>query len=227
MDYGTGIFFLLIVALVLGWTIESGVTEWLGLHSSSRRIRALQFSQVDLMDGPEFETYVARLLEHQGFRVELTPGSGDLGVGLVAKANGKQVAVQCKRSNESIGRRTVSDPVAAFPYYKCSKAWVVTNSWFTEKARMLSQSNNCTLVDREKLSNWILDFQGKEAQWMQPESQPVTVFQPRPTQPKRRGPAITILLLIEEAGIRGRPFVRKKSRRVSLRAPPIELGCTQ
>ena len=42
------------------------------------------------LDGPEFEAYVALVLEDNGFKhVELTKGSGDQGVDILAERNGK------------------------------------------------------------------------------------------------------------------------------------------
>ena len=115
------------------------------------------------MSGVEFERYVAHLLKHRGYRVQFTPGSGDLGVDLIAVSNGTRTAIQCKRHGKSVSRRAISDAVAGKTYYKCSEAQVVTNSYFTKGARTLAASTHCTLVDREKLTDWILDFQGKQA----------------------------------------------------------------
>lgn len=128
-----------------------------------KRLRALQISQIDSMDGISFERYVARLLQFQNYRTEFTPASGDLGIDIVANKNGQRYAVQCKRQSSSVSRRAVSDAVAGRPHYKCSHAMVITNSWFTRGAKTLAQSTGCRLVDREILTEWILDYQGKTA----------------------------------------------------------------
>ncbi len=152
--------FLLGIVLVVAWGVWRGVKQ---RRRIERRIRALDISRVDLMSGREFENYVARLLQHQGKRVQFTPDSGDLGVDLIAVSNGTRTAIQCKRHGKSVSRRAISDAVAGKTYYKCSEAQVVTNSLFTKGARTLAQSNGCELVDRSKLTDWILDFQGKQA----------------------------------------------------------------
>jgi len=130
---------------------------------SKRRLRALEIAQVDLMSGPEFETYVARLLDDRGFAVTTTPHTGDLGVDLVAWKHGDRIAVQCKRHSGTVSRSAVSDAVAGMQHYGCNSAMVVTNSWFTPGARTLAKSTGCALVDREDLAKWILEFQGKDA----------------------------------------------------------------
>ena len=42
------------------------------------RVRSLQLADIDAMDGIEFEKYIERLLEKQGYATRRTPGSGDL-----------------------------------------------------------------------------------------------------------------------------------------------------
>src|SRR5450759_1045006 len=46
----------------------------------ARRFRALTMDDVDNMPGLMFEDYVAKLMEHQGYSTQVTPGTGDLGV---------------------------------------------------------------------------------------------------------------------------------------------------
>ena len=124
-----------------------------------RRLRAIKLSDIDNMDGIEFEHYISRLLKHREFKAEVTKASGDLGVDVIAQKNDLKYAVQIKRYNEPVSRRAVSDAVAGKYHYGCNAAMVVTNNYFTEGAKELAQSTGCELVDRETLTEWILDFQ--------------------------------------------------------------------
>jgi HJR/Mrr/RecB family endonuclease len=36
---------------------------------------------------------------------------------------------------------------------------VVTNQYFTSGAKALAESNRCTLVDRDTLASWIIEWQ--------------------------------------------------------------------
>jgi restriction system protein len=125
-----------------------------------RRFRALTLDDVDAMDGLTFEHYVARLMEHLGYRTRVTPASGDLGVDVVAEKGGVRYAVQCKRHRGGVPRTAVSDVVGAMAHYECEKAMVVTNSYYTADAVALARSNDCTLVDREQLAEWANGFRG-------------------------------------------------------------------
>lgn len=55
------------------------------------------------LSGLDFERELAKLLEKSGFRVELTKASADGGVDIVAWAQGRRIAVQCKRYKKKVG----------------------------------------------------------------------------------------------------------------------------
>lgn len=126
-----------------------------------RALRALELSDVDTMKGEEFEAYVAELLKFQGYKTIPTPRTGDYGVDLVVSKNGIKIAIQLKRWKSKIDQGAIREAVAgkAVRHYGCTEAMVITNSTFTDHAKFLAGENNCKLVDREKLSEWILRFQ--------------------------------------------------------------------
>jgi len=125
----------------------------------NQRFRAIQISNIDSMTGIEFERYLQKLLIMQGYNVRLTPGSGDLGVDLIAARTGELIAIQAKRQRGKVSRRAISDAVAGMQHYHCNRAMVITNSYFTPGAMTLARSTNCTLVDRDALTQWLIEFQ--------------------------------------------------------------------
>jgi restriction system protein len=134
------------------------LTFW--LRNRYRRLRAIRLADVDYMDGLDFERYICRLMERQGYRnVHNVRGSGDFGVDILATRDGVRYAVQVKRYKGTVSRRAISDAVAGKYHFNCDAAMVVTNSYFTKGAKELAQSTNCTLVDRDQLAEWILIFQ--------------------------------------------------------------------
>lgn len=122
-----------------------------------------ELAKIDKMEGIEFEHYVAKLLKHQGFQTEVTSGSGDFGVDIVASKPPLKYAVQVKRYSKNVSRGAVSDAVGGKEHYSCNAAMVVTNASFTAKAQELAQSNKCRLVDRAELRKWIISFQQESA----------------------------------------------------------------
>ena len=89
MNTETNILWLIIALLflfLLIWFIIS--------YISKRRSRVRDF---DLLDGHEFEYYCADLLRKRGFKeVEVTKGSGDYGIDILAERDGVTYAIQCK-----------------------------------------------------------------------------------------------------------------------------------
>lgn len=153
-------FFFLIV-LFLGGCFYVG----LGYRQQIRRkaLRALEISHIDVMKGEEFEAYVAELLRFRGYKTHMTPRSGDYGVDIVASKDGVKTAVQIKRYSKKLDQKPIREAVTgmAVRQYGCTKAMVVTNSTFTQAATFLAAESGCELVDREKLSEWVLTFQGE------------------------------------------------------------------
>lgn len=127
-----------------------------------KALRALQIAHIDAMTGEEFEEYVAELLRFQGYKTRMTPRSGDYGVDIVASKDGVKTAVQIKRYSNKLDQKPIREAVTgmAVRQYGCTKAMVVTSSTFTKAAEFLAKESNCELVDREKLGEWILMFQG-------------------------------------------------------------------
>ena len=109
-------------------------------------------SQVQDMDGHEFEYYCADILSKNGFRnVTVTPGSNDYGADIVATREGEKWVIQCKRYSTALGNSPVQEVVAAKSYYCADRAAVMTNSTFTGNARSLAEANDVWLVDGEQL----------------------------------------------------------------------------
>lgn len=105
------------------------------------------------LDGPEFEAYVALVLEDNGFkRVELTKGSGDQGVDILAERNGKSYAIQCKNYAGAVGNFAVQEAFAGAQHYGCEVAAVICPGTFTRGAKELAATTGVLLWDEKKLS---------------------------------------------------------------------------
>lgn len=124
------------------------------------RLRTIDLSDIDKMDGLPFEHYIANLLKHEGFtQVEVTKGSGDFGVDVIALKSNCRYAIQVKRSSGTVSRRAVSDAVAGKRHYSCSAAMVVTNGYLSRQSKDFASSVGCEIIDRDILTEWIMRFQ--------------------------------------------------------------------
>ncbi len=118
--------------------------------------RTGQPEEYDLMEGHEFEYYCARLLEKCGFEeVEVTKGSGDYGVDVLARKDGVTYAIQCKCYNAPVGVRAVQEAYAGRDYYDRMVGAVLTNQYFTQPAAEAAKKLKILLWDREYLEDLI------------------------------------------------------------------------
>ena len=99
------------------------------------RRRRPKAQSYDEMEGHEFEYFCADLLEKRGFEeVEVTKGSGDYGVDILAEKDGVTYAIQCKRYDGPVGVKAVQEAYAGRDYYDRMVGAVLTNQYFTTPA---------------------------------------------------------------------------------------------
>ena len=111
----------LLVAGVIVWKLFSGRKEAPDLFEG--------------MEGHEFEDFCADLLKQKGFvDVEVTRGSGDYGIDILAEKEGVTYAIQCKRYVTPVGVKAVQEAYAGRDYYDRMVGAVMTNQYFTTPA---------------------------------------------------------------------------------------------
>lgn len=110
----------------------------------------------DMMEGRDFEYFCANLLEKSGFLdVEVTKGSGDNGVDILAEKDGVTYAIQCKRYDEPVGVKAVQEAYAGRDYYDRMVGVVMSNQYFTKNATEMARKLKIMLWDRGYLEEMI------------------------------------------------------------------------
>lgn len=112
--------------------------------------------EFDLLEGHEFEYYCADLLMKRGFQeVEVTRGSGDYGIDILAERDGVTYAIQCKCYSVPVGVKAVQEAYAGRDYYDCMVGAVLTNQYFTQPAVEAAKKLKILLWDRGYLESMI------------------------------------------------------------------------
>lgn len=120
-----------------------------------QRARRRMPEDFDLMEGHEFEEYCAQLLKKCGFQdVEVTRGSGDYGIDILAEKDGVTYAIQCKCYNAPVGVKAVQEAYAGRDYYDRMVGAVLTNQHFTQPAVEAAGKLKILLWDRERLESF-------------------------------------------------------------------------
>lgn len=115
-----------------------------------------QLPVYDTMEGHDFEYYCADLLKSNGFyNVNVTQGSGDQGIDVLAEKGGIKYGIQCKCYSKDIGNKAVQEAFAGKTFYHCHVAAVLTNRYFTRSAKELASINQVLLWDRDQLEKFI------------------------------------------------------------------------
>lgn len=112
----------------------------------------LDLMAIDQMEGHNFEYWCATLLKKIGFyNVEVTQGSGDQGVDVLAEKDGVRYAVQCKCYSKDLGNKPVQEVNSGkmMPEYHCQIGAVMTNRYFTKGAKDLAAATGTLLWDRD------------------------------------------------------------------------------
>ena len=122
-----------------------------------RKRRLMPFS-MDEMEGHDFEYYCADLLRSIGFiDVEVTKGSGDFGVDILAEREGISYAFQCKCYDKPIGVKAIQEVYAGRDFYGRMVGVVMTNQYFTQPAIDMAKKLNILLWDRD----FVYDIEGR------------------------------------------------------------------
>jgi len=107
-----------------------------------------------LLDGYQFEEFLAQQFEYGGFKVTLTPKSRDQGADLITEnEDGFITVIQAKKYDGIVSNSAIQEIVAAKAYYNADIAMVVTTGYFSKSAIELAEANDVVLMDRDKLVN--------------------------------------------------------------------------
>ena len=110
----------------------------------------------DNMDGHDFEYYCADILRKNGFcNVEVTQGSGDHGIDVLAEKDGISYAIQCKCYSSNIGNAAIQQAHTGKSLYRKDIAVVMTNRFFTQQAINEANELGVKLWDRNKINEMI------------------------------------------------------------------------
>jgi restriction system protein len=142
------------------WLIVGAVLllRFLNFVRVQRRLARSGIRDIDAMDGPTFEKYLATMFRRLGYRVDLVGSrGGDYGGDLVIRKNGTRTIVQakCYRAKK-VGIKAVQEAHTARAMYDCTDAIVVTNNFFTPQAQKTARATRVQLWGRDQLVKTLL-----------------------------------------------------------------------
>jgi len=119
-----------------------------GNHSQSVNL----VDRLTHMSGQEFEQWVANYCRRQGYETKITETTGDHGIDLLLRRQGKLVGViQCKRWNDPIGEPVVRDFYGALMSIGAPKGYLFATTSYTPQARAFVHGKPIQLIGLEDL----------------------------------------------------------------------------
>ncbi|MBI0537839.1 restriction endonuclease [Roseomonas sp. KE2513] len=127
----------------------------------------------------QFEQHCGDVLAARGWSVAVGRGSGDQGVDVLARKDGRALVIQCKLHARPVGNKAVQEALAGRGYAGADAAAVVSNAPYTAAAHALAARvgvlllNVADLPRIERLIEW-------------PETPATPLPEAAPTRPRRR-----------------------------------------
>ncbi|MBO5336426.1 MAG: restriction endonuclease [Lachnospiraceae bacterium] len=142
---------LLMILILLLVFAGIGIGCWFLIRAKRKKP-----DDIDLMEGHDFEYFCADLLRRRGFQeVEVTKGSGDYGIDILAEKEGVTYAIQCKCYAAPVGVKAVQEAYAGRDYYDRMVGAVLTNQYFTTPAVEAAKKLKILLWDRGYLESML------------------------------------------------------------------------
>lgn len=128
-----------------------------------KKTRILNYQDINLLSGLEFEQICQRLVSKMGFEVEPTKATGDGGIDLIAYNNqplleGKYI-IQCKRYTGSVGEPILRDLYGVVTSERANKGILITTGYFTQKAICFAEGKPIELIDGDEFNNLIMQYE--------------------------------------------------------------------
>lgn len=120
-----------------------------------KSIKTISIDDIDIMNGNEFEYFIAELFNKMGYSTSITKASGDQGIDVIVEKGNNKFGIQTKCYSNTITNKAIQEVVGGLAYYKLDKGIVITNNFFTDSAKELAASNGIILWDRTILKEKI------------------------------------------------------------------------
>jgi len=126
------------------------ILAWLGYGSDNSQPLVL-FDSLQAMSGTEFEEHVAHIFRGDGYEVTFTEVTGDHGIDLLLRRDGRMFAVQCKRWKGSVGEPEIRDFYGSLIAIGAEHGYFVTTGNFTAQAVSFAANKPIRLIDTDAL----------------------------------------------------------------------------
>jgi len=107
-----------------------------------------KLDQLQNLSGSEFESLVAKIFRKMGYKVMITPKTGDEGIDIdTIDPQGEKVVIQCKRWQGTVSSKVVREFYGSLMHAKAEKGFLVTTGTFSTAAIAFAKGKPISLID--------------------------------------------------------------------------------
>jgi len=118
----------------------------------NKLLRNLSISQIDTLNGVEFENFISNLFSYLGYPSSTTSATGDNGIDILSKFGRKTIGIQTKLYyNHNVGNKAIQEVYTGKNFFNLDYAIVCTNWNFSTPAKNLAEKLRVGLIDRSIL----------------------------------------------------------------------------
>ncbi len=99
------------------------------------------------LDGWAFEKELAKLYRALGYKASTTSMTGDFGVDIDLRKDGKYIIVQCKAHAKPIGSPDVMKLLGSLHHFSANEAVLASTNGFTDSAKVVAKGQPIKLID--------------------------------------------------------------------------------
>ncbi len=104
------------------------------------------------LGGIEFEQELGRLYRDRGYDVRMTPTSGDQGIDLILRKNGKTTVVQCKAQKRPASPNVIRDLYGSMLHHKADNAILACTGGFSGNVVKFARGKPIRLIDSRDIT---------------------------------------------------------------------------
>lgn len=132
-------------------------------HEYLTLLRAYEKSQKDWwfrLSGRRFEQEFEQLLHNRGYKTDLTKATGDGGVDVRARKDGKKILIECKAWKDKVGVGIIRQLNGVRELDE--DAWVVGLGGFTKGAIEFAKEKSIQLYEYKDIARWVEELQSEK-----------------------------------------------------------------
>lgn len=131
-------------------------------QEASKVVKNASLEKIDKMTEQEFIAYAIQFYKMAGYGIELIDRMTILKDAFIIKQGRLRTFVQCKCSEEDIKIEAMEGLYKGMKTCHCERAIMITNTHYTEEAKVIGQKNLSLLIDREGLEGQLRALRAKD-----------------------------------------------------------------